>query len=798
MATATRDFYFTKSAYTKEAWPNSVFRTNTSTNYLLSGNIDASPREGWYWLYFGGATGWPSSLKRNRIISASIRIYVQTGHATLVLKGVKDFDPATVTYNNDPDDIYASASNSAAELGLNEGVWSNVWINLGGNDAYYKADYALKMIQNGAFSLNGQSYGTYLGHPAWYAKTVLSDGSWPVLRVTYSTNEFVTSQASIVTRIQGTINTKVDQTCTWKLIRMDEYSSTSSKWKCFDDKFTQASAKFFWKASDASTWNQIAVSGSGMSVTVPAYTFPTGKTIEYYVQVTDTDGTTTNSTTLSFTTAPTQITQQNCPTSGYKNPRNDIPFSWYISDKYGSYPQASASLFWRVSGAETWNEIQAGTEQSLTVPANTFPTASTIEWYLSGVDTSGQTSQTPTYSFSTTAATAYATAVSPSGNVEDGSAPITFRWTLTSTDGLAMSKICLWWKLPSEDNQHWHVIKESTEIITEWTVPAGYFAAGETEWLVHAYNIDGTRGPDSKASFICVAAPDPVQGLAAEPVPLTTISWQSDGQEAYEITIDGEVVKKAYGVGVYSWQVPEPLADGEHIISVRIQGMYGLWSQPSETSIYIENAPETEIELSGEFDIDADLTVTGDPATAPVLHWYRDGKRIGKTSGTLNFRDRMALGRHEYFVEIWHESGNYSRSNTVIGLMDTQGPKIARLSGGEWIDIGLSENSADTQEFEWSQTAAWLHVTGSRLPILETSKYEDRFGSYDCAFMDTEQAKRFEQLKGQTVVIKSRKENVIVGALTSLNKRVLKFYTAYTFTIQAIEWEDFVQHDETN
>ena len=54
------------------------------------------------------------------------------------------------------------------------------------------------------------------------------------------------------------------------------------------------------------------------------------------------------------------------------------------------------------------------------------------------------------------------------------------------------------------------------------------------------------------------------------------------------------------------------------------------------------------------------------------------------------------------------------------------------------------------------------------------------------------------KLKGQTVVIKSRKENVIVGALTSLNKRVLKFYTAYTFTIQAIEWEDFVQHDETN
>ena len=151
-----------------------------------------------------------------------------------------------------------------------------------------------------------------------------------------------------------------------------------------------------------------------------------------------------------------------------------------------------------------------------------------------------------------------------------------------------------------------------------------------------------------------------------------------------------------------------------------------------------------------------------------------------------------------YFAEIWHDSGNYTRSNTVEGTMQTRGKLIALYSGGEWMDISLSESSTDEQNFTWTKETALLHVTGARLPILEESDFEDRIGKYSCAFREVEKAEEFKRFKGKMVVIKSRRGNIIVGAMTSLDEKVLKYYTAFSFTIQENDWEDFVEYEETD
>ena len=734
-----------------------------------------------------GIGKWPTSLKRNRLISAQIYVHVRVETGIATARICSDFDAGSVTYNTQPSAVSSGVTSaSASDWGVSKGTWNDVWLNL-------TASQTVKILQASAFMLEGSDY-TY-GDSPWMGKVVLAGGGSPFVRVTYSDSEIITSKVEYTSYLSGTINPRTSQTVKWKLV-------TNSSNYCLDEVWTQASARFFWRVQGTGNYTSISVSGSNTQITIPAFAFPTGKTIEYYVSVTDTDGTTSSTAVKTFQTPASKITPQDSPTSGYRNPREDITFSWYFANTAGNYEQSSASLYWKETGADSWTQVDAaGSAKSLTIPANTFPAASSVDWYLSGVDSSGSASTTVVYTFSTTAATAYATAVSPSGNVEDGSAPITFRWTLESADGLEMSRIDLWWKLPSEASNQWHVIKSSTEIITEWTVPAGYFQAGEIEWLVHAFNIDGTRGPDSITSFICVVAPDPVRGLAATPVPMTTIRWQSEGQEAYEISIDGEVVKKAYGVGVYSWKVEEPLADGEHVISVRIQGIYGLWSQPSETTVFIENVPEMNVELIGEFGIDADLTldIRGSQDEPDAIQWYRDGKRIAKTSGTLKFRDRLALGNHVYFAEIWHDSGNYTRSNMVEGTMQTSGKLIALYSGGEWMDISLSESSTDEQSFGWNKENALLHVTGSRLPILEESDFEDRIGKYNCAFREVEKAEEFKRkFKGKMVVIKSRRGNILVGAMTSLDEKVLRHYTAFSFTIQENDWEDFVEYEETD
>ncbi|MBO7176679.1 MAG: ATP-binding cassette domain-containing protein, partial [Clostridia bacterium] len=49
-----------------------------------------------------------------------------------------------------------------------------------------------------------------------------------------------------------------------------------------------------------------------------------------------------------------------------------------------------------------------------------------------------------------------------------------------------------------------------------------------------------------------------------------------------------------------------------------------------------------------------------------------------------------------------------------------------------------------------------------------------------------------EALRGKIVIIKSRRGKVTVGGLTSIRRTISEFYIVYDFTVQEIDWEDFV------
>ena len=557
--------------------------------------------------------------------------------------------------------------------------------------------------------------------------------------------------------------------------------------------YNQSAAKFYWRASTSSPYTQISISGNTKSLTVPANTFPTGQTIQWYIEGTDIGGLTSTTSVLSFKTVTTQITPQSSPTSGYADPRLAITFQWYFASTGGPVPQSSATFYWRESGTENWSSVAAsGTTAQVTIPADTFPVGSSVEWYIAGTDIGGTSSTSTVFTFSTTAATAYAYPKYPVGITADSSKPITMRWELVNDDGTLPIKVLLQWKKTTSVS--WTTIHEASEAFTTWEIVAGFFPVGPIEWRVIATNRDGTDGPAGTAAFVSVRAPDAPVGLSATPVPRTVISWQATDQEGYEIYIDGESVTRAYGTG-NNWQPDFVLEDGIHVISVRVQGPFGLWSEPSFTTVAIENqVPEgwEDLAISGEFGVDADLQASGAEAlTSPTINWFRDGKRIAVTEGLHDYEDRYVLGRHSWYVEIWNSNGNYARSNAVIGTLQSCVTRIAPFSGGQWLELTLSENSADQQTFSYERTASLRHVLGAKYPVLELSAFEDRTGKYDCAFKDVESAAAFEALHGQRVIVKSRGGNVMIGALLSLSKRYGDFFITYTFSVRATEWEDF-------
>lgn len=556
------------------------------------------------------------------------------------------------------------------------------------------------------------------------------------------------------------------------------------------------SSSVYWRESTSGSYAAVTNTGSEKAVHVPANTIPTGIGVQWYLEATGADGTVMTTTPKTFTTATSQITPQDSPTDGYMDPRNAITFSWYLAAGSGSVAQTAASLFWKLSTASSYNEVQAGTANSITIAANTFPVAGLIDWYLTGTDYSGNSSQTQVFQFSTTASTAYATCISPVGRVEDGTKPITFRWDVANEDGTEPSRVALYWKLDTESEAQWKTLLDENEAVYTYTAPEGTFTAGAIEWKVAAWNRDSVRGPENQASFVCLMAPAEPSGLRATAVPRTTVSWQSSGQEAYEIRIDGVTEALEYGPAVSSWQREEPLPDGVHSIEVRVQGAYGLWSNPAATSIDVVNAPATTITLTGDFGVDALLSWEyGDTVTDPEPNVYRDGVRIAALKDVLEFRDRLVLGEHEYYVTLWDETGNYSISNIVSGTMESQTPRICGADGGAWIELRLTENSDGAEDFQWSRNYALHNVRGSSFPVLETGSFETMTGSYSCAFADQREAVKLEALKGKRVIMKTRRGNVIRGALLQLQKQVRLFYTVYSFSLQQLQWEDFIRDE---
>ena len=563
--------------------------------------------------------------------------------------------------------------------------------------------------------------------------------------------------------------------------------------------YAQASAVFYWRANTSDPWSSINISGGTKGINVPAYTFPSNKTINFYVSATDTGGSTSSTSAMSFKTASPVIVPQDSPTSGYADPRNAITFRWFFTDGANSYDQQSAALKWRVSGQSAWNTVSAsGTTQSVTVAANTFPTLSNIEWMLTGTVRGGTSSETEIYTFSTTASTAYAVCQSPVGRAEDGSKDIVFRWTVRNSDGSEPSRVVVRWKKTTEAATEWRTVLDESDAVYELTMPAGTFPAGGIDWQVTAYNRDSVAGPASVASFVCMVAPDAPQGLTATAVPRTTISWQATGQEAYQIEINGEVVQASYGPDVTSWRKEEPLEDGVYSIRVRIQGAYGLWSDWAETSISVVNVPDGEIALTGKFRVDGVLHWTydgvGDPETVAI---YRDGKWIGTATGKTAFTDRFVLGDHEYRVEYWFADGNYTRSNVCSGCMSSEVLRIAELSGGDWMPLKYSESSDRKQKYSWSKQSALHTVTGSLWPVLETAPYESLSANYDCAFTEIGCVRKFEQLRGKIVILKGKGGNVLIGGLIATDKTVGNFFTTFSFSVRQCHWEDFV-HDDAN
>lgn len=718
--------------------------------------------------------GAPGSPYRYRPIQsgAAIKVtYTRSSSATkpffwvkLCDSDFKDFDEETINWNSTPG--YSAWSNigSSVSWGTTSGNEKSLSLPSG----YVNAENAARLAREPVFLFPIDTSAPSSANVAF--STAEND---LYLQVTVG-NTDVTGIVKALSPISGTINRSVPQTFRWEFVPQNNEL-------VFGD-WTQTSATFRWR-SPGGAWNSIHLT-TEQQVTIPANTFPAGN-IEWQVYATNNVGIASTSATSTIATSADPVAATpSSPVGGYYiNETRANLFVWTASG-----PQTKADLQWSQDGS-TWADLATVNSSALqySVPANTFPGQKTLYWRVRSYNTDNAAGPwSSAASFSTTDTQPIATPLSPADSIEDGSKEIAFEWSVTNASGEPQSSSELQY---SVDAINWNALGTAQGTAVRFDVTPGSLAAGKVYWRVRSSNRQGAFGPwSASASFQCMAAP-PAPNLSVTPVPFAIISWQSVGQQAYRVTIDGTVYGPFWG-GANEFASPVFLQDGEHTASVEVQGIYGFWSDPGEISFSVQNNPGDPIELNITPSIDALLEwrSTGDYDSFTV---YRDGNPIAKTEVSV-FTDRFVLGYHSYYVVHQLADGNYSKSNTVSVELTVDMSYIAAASSGAWLPLRLSENSASAQNFTFSRSCSLRHVTGATYPVAEIAQFQDLSGSYDVAFTDLTSAKAFEALFGQLVIVKSRGNSVVIGPLVTLNKTHNDFYINYSFTVQQIEWEDYV------
>lgn len=719
--------------------------------------------------------GNPSSPYRYRPIQsgAEIRVtYTRSSSATkpffwvkLCDSDFKDFDEETISWNSTP--AYNAWSNigSSVSWGTTTGNEKNLTLPSG----YVNAETAARLAREPVFLFPIDTSAPNSANVAFSTSEISL-----YLKVTVGDSD-VTGVVKAVSPISGTINRSVPQTFSWEFVPQNNAL-------VFGD-WTQTAATFRWR-SPGGSWNSISLT-TEKQITIPANTFPAGN-IEWQVTATNNVGTaTTSATSTVATVAAPVVAAPSSPVSGfYINETRANLFTWTVDG-----PQTKADLQWSQDGS-AWTNLSTvnGSSLQYSVPANTFPGGTTLYWRVRAYNTDNTAGAwSAPASFSTADTLPVATPVSPADSIEDGSKEITFVWTVTNASGEPQSASEI---IYSVDNQQtWEQLAVIDGQNTQYAAPPNTFPPGKIFWAVAAANRQSAWGQSSAgASFQCVAAP-PAPTLSVTPAPFATINWQSVGQQAYRVTIDGEVYGPFWG-GANTFESPVFLQDGTHTASVEVQGVYGFWSEPGEIAFFVQNSPGAPVELNITPSLDALLEwrMAGDYDSFTV---YRDGHPIARTQSTV-FTDRFVLGYHSYYVLHKFADGNYSKSNTVSVELTAEMSYIAAASGGPWLPLRLSENSVSTQQFTLNRSHSLRHVTGAVYPVCEIAQFQDLSGSYDVAYKNAEDAAAFEALFGQVVIVKSRGGNVLVGPMIALNKTHSDLYLTYGFTIQQIEWEGFI------
>lgn len=425
--------------------------------------------------------------------------------------------------------------------------------------------------------------------------------------------------------------------------RLDGTQPINFAWSVSDTWGEATGSALEW-STDNAVWSPLASIADGATTwTAPALKFPAG-TVYWRVRARNEYGiwgawSNGVSWTVEYS-AVSQVEPVDSPTSGVINASVDRTFSVVLTASgavYAPFTVASATMHWRSGTGGAWTDVSMtpdGSRASCVIPAGTFPSG-TVQWYAEATDNTGRTTETAVYTLSTLSTDVEAVPLSPVNTVESGNGVITFRWRYGSISGEPQGGVQI---ETSADGETFSLLATiSGADARSYDAPISTFSAGVVYWRTRAATQNSSYGPwSSVVSFVCYSAPV-VSGVMADSAPWATVTWQTEGQLAYEIEIDGVSYGPYFGADVRSHTLREPLHDGLHTVRVRAQNKYTLWSEWTAAAFETANTSTEDLRLSVETDVDAALSWTGGISPRPPVITVQPVSMVGQAWSWASF-----------------------------------------------------------------------------------------------------------------------------------------------------------------
>lgn len=530
---------------------------------------------------------------------------------------------------------------------------------------------------------------------------------------------------------------------------------------------------------------------------VPANTFDE-KQYEYKFRATDTRGRVTESSWNSFRAKNLSLNFASLsPESGARLDRN--------SDNYFQATLAlnaevagmtltvsSATLVYRKKGKTSTTSV-TGTVSGMSVMATISAGKldnDDYEYRWSVTDSKGKTVTSGWLEITTKDAIPVTTAYSPNGILMSDKLPITFRWIHDTATGSAQTEAELY---RSPDGAVWTRFARIESAETSYTVDAGTFSNGEWLWRVRSANLDGVFGEYSEpAKFTVIGSPAAPIITVTNTVGRAAVKWQSDEQEAYEITLDHRLPVMYRGASK-TWISPEYLPDGAHTISVRVQNKYGLWSAPGIAIITATHTEGAAIIADAESERSVQLTWSSSGYDYYIV--YRDEKPICKTQ--LGFyEDRYSIGECVYQIRgCYNNSYNYGLSAELRITCDPPSPCICEV-GGEWLDLQLCDTQHRAYKVSRAASIQRLRLAGRAYPTPVSSMARTLAISLDFAIPQGEPKKQIKALLGKIACLKIPDGEMVIGPVTALDTSYEEFYSVWSVSVEQSDFDDEVSLDD--